>query len=99
MGYRNDATDGVAVGDEAETMYMVVAGDHFNGECCFDYGNGETDVRDDGVATMEAVYWGDKRGLLSHPGDGDGPWIMADLEQGLWAGNAVVRNPDNKPIQ
>ena len=26
QGYRNDTTTGIAVGDEAETLYMVVAG-------------------------------------------------------------------------
>ena len=28
MGYRNDNTSGVAKGDEPETLYMVLAGDH-----------------------------------------------------------------------
>jgi hypothetical protein len=32
MGYRNDDTAGVAVGDEAQSMYMVVSGTHFNGK-------------------------------------------------------------------
>ena len=36
MGYRNDNTSGVAVGDEPESMYMVTGGKHFNGGCCFD---------------------------------------------------------------
>ena len=35
-GYRNDATSGVAVGDEAQSMYMVVDGTHYNDRCCFD---------------------------------------------------------------
>jgi len=26
--------------------------------CCFDYGNGETDSRDDGDGTMETTYYG-----------------------------------------
>ena len=30
MGYRNDSTSGVATGDEPESIYMVVAGGHFN---------------------------------------------------------------------
>jgi len=92
MGYRNDRTSGVAKGTGPETMYMVVAGGHHNDGCCFDYGNAETDVRDDGVGTMEAVYWGSSRNYLSHPGTGKGPWIMADLENGLWAGNKLWGN-------
>jgi hypothetical protein len=30
-------------------------------------------------------------------GGGDGPWVMADLENGLWAGKDRV-NPDNAPL-
>ena len=36
---------------------------------------------------MEAVYFGNAGGRLSHHGPGAGPWIMADMEDGLWAGN------------
>ena len=39
MGYRNIHTKNIAVGDEPETMYMLTRGDHFNGGCCFDFGN------------------------------------------------------------
>ena len=38
MGYRRDATTGIATGDEAQTVYMVTSGTHFNNRCCFDYG-------------------------------------------------------------
>ena len=34
---------------------------------------------------MEAIYFGTSKGW-GH-GQGDGPWVMADLENGLWAGN------------
>ena len=36
MGYRQDSTWGVATGNEPETIYMVTAGQHYNGGCCFD---------------------------------------------------------------
>jgi len=85
MGYRNDVTDGVATGQMEQTMYMVTRGDHYNGGCCFDYGNAETDNNDDGKGTMEAIYFGSSRGW-GH-GQGDGPWIMADIENGLYAGD------------
>ena len=58
VGYRNNTPCGTATGDNAETEYMVVAGDAYNGGCCFDYGNMETSSRDDGEGTMEAVYFG-----------------------------------------
>jgi hypothetical protein len=95
QGYRIDNTSGVATGNDEETLYMVTSGTHVNGGCCFDYGNAEVDNHDDGAGTMEAVYWGTcpwwGKGL------GSGPWVMADLENGLWAGSDRV-NPDNVPL-
>jgi len=88
QGYRNDVTSGVATGDGEEMMYMVTRGDHVNDGCCFDYGNAETDNDDDGQGTMEAVYFGTSK-IWGH-GQGDGPWVMADLENGLWAGDQRV---------
>merc|ERR1719158_2213700 len=85
MGYRRDKTSGVATGETEQTMYMVTRGDHVNAGCCFDYGNAETNNLDDGQGTMEALYFGTSKGW-GH-GQGDGPWVMADLENGLWAGN------------
>eukprot|EP01121_Diplochlamys_sp_Union-15-3_P010750 TRINITY_DN304_c0_g1_i1.p1 TRINITY_DN304_c0_g1~~TRINITY_DN304_c0_g1_i1.p1 ORF type:complete len:335 (+),score=73.11 TRINITY_DN304_c0_g1_i1:66-1070(+) len=95
MGYRNDYTSGIAKRDEPESLYMVVNGRHYNGGCCFDYGNAETNNDDDGAGTMEAIYWGNC-GVWGR-GSGDGPWVMADLENGLWAGNEKY-NPNNKPV-
>ena len=89
-GYRNDNTTGVAVGDEPETIYMVTSGTHYNDECCFDYGNAETNNLNDGPATMEAVYFGAAKWGQNHGGDGPGPWIMADLEAGLWGADVIA---------
>ncbi|GMF16437.1 unnamed protein product [Phytophthora lilii] len=61
---------------------MVADGTHFNGGCCFDYGNAETNSMDDGAATMEAIYIGNIR--VWGYGEGKGPWVMADLENGLF---------------
>ena len=44
---------------------------------------------------MEAVYFGNSNGWGR--GAGDGPWVMADLENGLWAGVNEV-NPDTPPV-
>ena len=85
MGYRRDNTTGIATGDEPETLYMVVSGNHYNGGCCFDYGNAETNNLDTGAGSMESVYFGNSSGWGR--GQGPGPWIMADLENGLFAGN------------
>ena len=83
VAYRNNTTKGVAKDDQAEAMYMVVDAKRSSDQCCFDYGNAETDGTDDGNGTMEAVYfgtditWGGK-------GDGNGPWVAGDLENGVF---------------
>jgi len=97
-GYRCDNTTAVAIGDEAETIYMVVDGRRYNAGCCFDYGNAEKDNHDDGKGTMEAVYWGNSSAPGWSKGTGNGPWVMADLEQGLWAGNQTPVTPTNTPV-
>jgi len=74
---------------------MVTSGKHFNDKCCFDYGNAEIDNRDDGRATMEAVYFGNATGGMNHGGAGNGPWIMADLEKGLWGADVEKSNEES----
>lgn len=89
-GYRNDAVTGIATGDEPEGLYAVLDGTHYNTVCCFDYGNAEVSNDDTGNGHMEAIYFGaDTR---SGSGGGTGPWIMADLENGLFSGYAAGNN-------
>jgi hypothetical protein len=83
VAYRNNAAKGTATGDQAEAMYMVVDGKRYSDQCCFDYGNAETSGEDDGNGTMEAVYWGNDI-TWGGKGDGNGPWIAADLENGVF---------------
>jgi non-reducing end alpha-L-arabinofuranosidase len=83
-GYRNNNTNGVASGDQPEGMYAIFDGTHFNGGCCFDYGNAERNSRDNGNGTMEAIYFGNIK--VWGFGTGNGPWVMADLENGLYSG-------------
>jgi hypothetical protein len=85
VGYRNNTPCGTVTGDGAETEYMIVAGDFYNSGCCFDYGNMETNSHDNGEGTMEAVYFGTC--TTWGKGAGEGPWLMGDLENGLWAGD------------
>lgn len=93
MGYRtgcNGCTlkkgNGMPLGDEPQTVYMVTSQKDLVDGCCFDYGNAETTSRDDGNGAAEAlnfsggVVWG--TGYGGKPG----PWVMADLENGLYAG-------------
>jgi hypothetical protein len=99
MGYRAGCTGcgtpvprGTATGDQPETIYMVTSANGKQAglveQCCFDYGNAETTSSDDGNGTMEAVYFGGgvNWGTGSPGGRANGPWVMADLENGLYAG-------------
>ncbi|MCO5994347.1 alpha-L-arabinofuranosidase B [Actinoallomurus rhizosphaericola] len=83
-GYRNNHTNGIATGDQPEGMYAIFDGTHYNGGCCFDYGNAETSSNDTGNGHMEAIYFGNIK--VWGYGAGNGPWIMADLENGLFSG-------------
>ncbi|MFC4110679.1 arabinofuranosidase catalytic domain-containing protein, partial [Micromonospora zhanjiangensis] len=92
-GYRNNHTNGVATGDQPEGIYAVVDGVHYNNWCCFDYGNAQTTNTADSPAIMETVYFGADRQWGY--GDGNGPWVMGDLEWGLFSGQnqGYNRNP------
>ena len=85
MGYRNDATSGVATNGAAEGMYMVTSGTHVNSSCCFDYGNAETSNTDTGNGHMDALNFGTE--CWFSPCYGSGPWVQADLENGLFDSN------------
>ncbi len=81
MGLRQNDTKGTAVDDLAEGQYWVIDGHHYNSGCCFDYGNAETDSRDDGNGTMETTYYGNATAW--YRGTPPGPWIMTDQENNL----------------
>jgi hypothetical protein len=92
--YWADASkSGIALGKDPEGMYMVTSGKHYNSGCCFDYGNSETDRKADGAGAMDAINlssttaWG--------TGAGSGPWVMADLEYGLFAQGNNGKNQNN----
>ncbi|WP_349261964.1 arabinofuranosidase catalytic domain-containing protein, partial [Actinocrinis sp.] len=92
-GYRDDSTSGIATGDAAEGEYAIFDGTHYNGGCCFDYGNAETSNNDTGNGHMEAIYFGNIK--VWGFGSGNGPWIMADMENGLYSGvNAGLNSGD-----
>jgi hypothetical protein len=95
-GYRNNNAAGTATGDQPEGMYAIFDGTHFNGGCCFDYGNAERNSRDNGNGTMEAIYFGNIK--VWGFGTGNGPWIMADLENGLYSGVNAGFNANDPTI-
>jgi hypothetical protein len=81
---------GIATGSQPEGMYMVTSGKHSNSGCCFDYGNSETGRAYAGPGTMDALNfssitaWG--------TGAGTGPWVLADLEGGLFSMGSSGKN-------
>jgi hypothetical protein len=81
---------GIATGSQPEGMYMVTSGKHFNSGCCFDYGNSELSRKYVGPGAMDALNfssitaWG--------TGAGSGPWILADLEAGLFSMGSSGKN-------
>lgn len=84
IGYRNDATSGIATNGQPEGMYMVTSGTYDTANCCFDYGNAEVSNTDTGNAHMDAVSLTTM--CWFSPCTGSGPWVAADLENGLFAG-------------
>jgi hypothetical protein len=92
MGLRWNDAKGTAVDDQAQGQYWVISGHHYNSGCCFDYGNAETDSRDDGDGTMETTYFGNATAWYRGPAPG--PWIMTDQENNLVG--CVNESPNDK---
>ena len=83
-GYRHHVGSGVAQNGQPEGMYMVASGTHVNSGCCFDYGNVEASISDNGNGHMDAVNLGTT--CFFGPCSGSGPWVAGDLENGLYQG-------------
>jgi hypothetical protein len=99
-GYRDDGpgnagATGVATGGAPEGMYMVASGTHVNQQCCFDFGNVETNDfgqssvlnSDNGAGHMDAVNLTTWCGN-NNPSPCGGPSVEADLENGQWTGGS-----------
>jgi hypothetical protein len=82
--YPASSEAGIPVGDEPQTVYMVSSQHDLINGCCLDYGNAETTNNNDGNGHMEAVYLGE--GVIWGSGVDGPPWVMADLENGLYPG-------------
>lgn len=90
MGFRNNNASELAINDEPEGIYYVVDGTHYSSGCCFDYGNSSTNGKAVGTGTMETTYYG--TATAWGRGNGEGPWIMADMEAGLFSGWDAKQN-------
>jgi hypothetical protein len=96
MGLRNNNASGLPINDDPQGIYMVFDGKHFDSGCCFNYGNTSTNSRAVGRGTMETVYFGTATAWGS--GTGPGPWIMSDMEAGLFSGYNAKQNTGNPTI-
>jgi hypothetical protein len=87
VGYRRANGAGVATNGQPETMYEVASGTNVNNGCCSDFGNVESTETDTGASHMDAL----NLSLLNAPGSsGHGPWVEADLENGVFEGGTAV---------
>ncbi len=86
-GYRRASTSGIAKNGQPESMYEVASGTNVNNGCCTDFGNVESTETDTGASHMDAL----NLALLNAPGSaGHGPWVEADLENGVFQGGTAV---------
>ncbi len=96
MGFRNNNARDLPIDDEPAGIHAVVDGKHYSNGCCFNYGNASTNGLAVGTGTMESVYFGTSTGWGS--GAGTGPWIMSDMEAGLFSGYNARVNEANPTI-
>jgi hypothetical protein len=88
--WRDGSATGMPTGASPQGVYVVTSGKHFNGGCCYDYGNGEVSRTYVPGNSMDALYFGNSTQWGS--GNGSGPWVMADLEGGVFSGPSTAKN-------
>ncbi len=88
-------TKKIPTGSAPQTEYMVVYAKYYKGHCCYDYGNMEAGIQNDGPGTMNALYFGQTKDWTW--GAANGPWGMVDMEDGVFSfgGNAGNVDPSN----
>jgi non-reducing end alpha-L-arabinofuranosidase len=88
--WRDGSKSGMPTGSAPQGIYMVTSGKHFNGGCCYDYGNGEISRLYVAGPSMDALYFGSSTQWAT--GNGAGPWVMADMEDGMIAQGGGGKN-------
>ena len=88
--WRDGSKSGMPTGSAPQGIYMVTSGTHFSSGCCFDYGNGELSRHYEAGPSMDAIYFGNS--TTWGTGNGSGPWIMADMEDGMVAQGGSGKN-------
>jgi hypothetical protein len=83
--------EGVAIRGGAESAYGVFGGTYSGSDCCFDFGNSEVAGTDNGNGTMDALNF--SRDCWDACGPGKGPWVQADLENGMFMTGTPTKTP------
>ncbi len=96
VGYRVDNAKGVPTGSQPEGVYMITSSNYVSQYCCFDYGSGENSHTDTGNATMNAIEWG--TACWFGGCSGSGPWVEADLENGMYSSNTGPNQPSYQGV-
>jgi len=97
VGYRVDNAKGAPTGSQPEGIYMITSSNLVDQWCCFDYGSGENSHTDTGNATMNAIEWGTACWFGNCVGTG--PWVEADLENGMYHTNTGSnKDPNNQGV-
>ncbi|MBN2575092.1 MAG: hypothetical protein JXP73_11065 [Deltaproteobacteria bacterium] len=90
--WHDGSNSGMPKGSSPQGIYMVTSGKHVSSGCCYDYGNGPTSRTMSGGGTMDSVYFGNC--TIWGSGNGTGPWVMADLEGGIYSAATITKNND-----
>lgn len=88
--YNNLYTNGVPTGSQPESTYGVFSGTFAGSGCCFDFGNSEDTATDNGAGHMDALNFSS---FCWDQCDGTGPWVEADLENGVYMSNTPATGP------
>lgn len=91
--WRDGSKSGMPTGSAPQGIYMVTSGKHFGSGCCFDYGNGETSRTYVAGPSMDALNFSNC--TIWGTGAGTGPWVMADLEGGLYSKGSGGQNTND----
>jgi hypothetical protein len=88
--WRDGSKSGMPLASAPQGIYIVTSGKHFNSGCCYDYGNGETSRTYVAGPSMDSLYFGSS--TTWGTGNGAGPWVMADMEDGMVAQGGSGKN-------
>ncbi len=94
-GYRVNNVN-VPTGSQPEGIYMITSSNLYNNQCCMDFGSGETSHDDTGNGHMNAIYFGSACWFGGCTGPG--PWVEADLENGMYSTNTGPNTASNPGV-